>query len=696
MAETFEPANVQRPGVAQDPGVRMRPSTTLPSRIIDPMGESVARFGQEISNIADTFRALSIQRQGSDDQVALDHRNLELNKRYSAIEAEAANSPDAANPNFVNILDKRLQDTAKSLDDELSASGRFSLSAEGRRKADHDTMQMRAATARRSAVAAHNQRVTGNVNIINENVLEIARTTGSNGDIEGNLARVDASVDSLRGVLAPDKLETLRRASRSLVVESGIRGLEARGQHADARRLIDSERGYAANSGEAVIASAAAKYGIDPAYLVSTGRIESGMRNLPASGDPRRTASGVFQFTSDTAQRFGLPRDASTATLEQQADAAARLAASNKRDLTNVLGRDPTNGELYLAHFLGSGGAAKVLSANPNTPIDQLVSAEAIKQNTGILQGRTAGDITRWAEGKMISFGGGGADRFLDEATRRRLLSSVETSEMQGEQRREAARTKYLKEAGDGFMREAFSRIDKGELSSDYVEQIRPFVSPTEYKSLLSALRGENNIDDTETLIDIRDKVDSMPPDKFKELADGYLRSGKLKSATWSTYIQRNIQARRDDQPASPAKSGRQHIETSIDPGVIQDPAVSTMIRINRGNAKVEFDNWIEANPTASRSDALNVANDIIRRYQSVDFENKIKMSVGISRFFSVRTREEVTLDHVKKAREALGVEMEAGRLTPAQLVHEKRLLDNWNEILQLEARNRRNQQQKQ
>jgi hypothetical protein len=688
MAETFEPANVPRASVAQDPGVRMRPSTTLPSRIIDPIGESVFNLGREISSIADTFRALTVQRQGADDQVFLDKYQLELNKRYSAIESESANSPDTANPNYVNILDKRLQDTQKTVYDELTNSGQHTVSMEGRRKAEHAAMEMRAATARRSAIAAHNQRVTGYVNIVNENILEIGRVAGSNGDIEGNLARVDASVNSLNGVLAPDKLEALRRASRSTVVESVVQGMRARGQFDEARRLIDSERGYAANSGEAVIAAAASKYGIDPAYLVSTGRIESGMRNLPPSGDPNRTAAGVFQFTKGTARDYGLPENASTATVAQQADAAARLAASNKRVLVGALGRDPTNGELYLAHFLGAGDAAKVLSAPPGTPIEAVVGADSIKHNSGILRGRTVGDITRWAEGKMISFGGGGADRYLDDATRRRLMSAVETSQNQNEVRNEARTTKLLKEAGDGFMREAFSRIDKGELDSDFVEQIKPFVSPTEYKGLLTALRGENNVDDQEAIIDLQEKIDAENPDKFFERASDYLRNGQLKTTTFSSMIQRNRTARADDQPASPAKSGRQHIMTAIDPGAIQDATAASTIRINRGNAIQEYDNWVQANPTASREAAMGMATDIVQRYQPIPYQN-IKMGLGVSRYFGVRTRNEVTPDHVRKAYLALGEDRDNNRLSQAQLLFEKRLIDQWNEVLITEQQRR-------
>ncbi len=74
------------------------------------------------------------------------------------------------------------------------------------------------------------------------------------------------------------------------------------------------------------------------------------------------------------------------------------LTAQNQQALVQA-GFAPTAGNTYLAHFLGSGGARAVLRADPNTPISQLVSREAIAANPTILgvPGVTAGQIVQWA-----------------------------------------------------------------------------------------------------------------------------------------------------------------------------------------------------------------------------------------------------------------------------------------------------------
>jgi hypothetical protein len=74
------------------------------------------------------------------------------------------------------------------------------------------------------------------------------------------------------------------------------------------------------------------------------------------------------------------------------------LTTQNQQALVQA-GFAPTAGNTYLAHFLGSGGAQAVLRADPNTPISQLVSREAIAANPTILgvPGVTAGQIVQWA-----------------------------------------------------------------------------------------------------------------------------------------------------------------------------------------------------------------------------------------------------------------------------------------------------------
>lgn len=80
-------------------------------------------------------------------------------------------------------------------------------------------------------------------------------------------------------------------------------------------------------------------------------------------------------------------------------------AEENAGALRNA-GIAATQGNIYLAHFLGPGGAIKVLSVDPSTPVASIVGNDAVAANKSILQGKTAGQVAEWAAGKMGSASG--------------------------------------------------------------------------------------------------------------------------------------------------------------------------------------------------------------------------------------------------------------------------------------------------
>jgi hypothetical protein len=137
----------------------------------------------------------------------------------------------------------------------------------------------------------------------------------------------------------------------------------------------------------AAIQRAAERTGVDFSLLVQTARRESAMNaNARASTS---SATGLFQFIDSTwldmVRRHGAAHglgqyaqalqsggaDASTRAdilalrtdPELSACMAGELARENAATLTSQLGRAPSAGELYAAHVLGSGGAARLIQA---------------------------------------------------------------------------------------------------------------------------------------------------------------------------------------------------------------------------------------------------------------------------------------------------------------------------------------------
>jgi hypothetical protein len=79
---------------------------------------------------------------------------------------------------------------------------------------------------------------------------------------------------------------------------------------------------------------------------------------------------------------------------------AGALAERNAAELSRALGRKPTAGEVYLAHFLGAGGAKKLIALQRNNPQAPAAAAfpEAARANKSIFYGdngssRSASDV---------------------------------------------------------------------------------------------------------------------------------------------------------------------------------------------------------------------------------------------------------------------------------------------------------------
>lgn len=70
-------------------------------------------------------------------------------------------------------------------------------------------------------------------------------------------------------------------------------------------------------------------------------------------------------------------------------------------DSARALGPGRTNGDLYLAHFLGLGAARKVMRASLNDPVEPIVGAAAVEANERILRGKTCGQVRAWASNAM-------------------------------------------------------------------------------------------------------------------------------------------------------------------------------------------------------------------------------------------------------------------------------------------------------
>ncbi len=134
----------------------------------------------------------------------------------------------------------------------------------------------------------------------------------------------------------------------------------------------------------------------------------------PNAKAPTSSAGGLGQFITSTwlatvqKHRTDLAKSAGAnlaamrmgiATAALQLEILARFTEDNAQ----ALGTGFTDGDLYLAHFLGLGDARKLLRAPPGDPASSHVSAGAVTANRSILSNKSCAQVRAWAQASMVT-----------------------------------------------------------------------------------------------------------------------------------------------------------------------------------------------------------------------------------------------------------------------------------------------------
>lgn len=215
---------------------------------------------------------------------------------------------------------------------------------------------------------------------------------------------------------------------------------------------------------EAAIERASKATGVDFSFLMKTAGRESGLN--PTARASTSSAAGLFQFVEQTwlqtlkthGSKYGYARyaelitqgddgryrvngaEARRAVMDLRLDPhaaslmAGELASDHAAYLKGRVGRSPTAGELYAAHFLGPQGSAKLIEAVQSRPGASAAALfpDAAQANRSIFyrDGRAAtvsevyANLTRTAGGHEAVSGSGASDDdggFLEYASARRL-----------------------------------------------------------------------------------------------------------------------------------------------------------------------------------------------------------------------------------------------------------------------------------
>jgi hypothetical protein len=194
----------------------------------------------------------------------------------------------------------------------------------------------------------------------------------------------------------------------------------------------------------------------------------------------------------------------------------------------------------------------------------------------------------------------------IDPLQRERL---VDTAYRRAESDR-ATQEKVRKQLGDQLLSEAWSRSDKGTLDRSFVEHVRPYVSPTEYRMLLKTFRAGPEEDDPRAFTDLMDKLGS-DPQEAERLAFHYREANQISNTTMKSVLT----SARSKGPKPPYEREKERVMLMLrPPPMATDPAPYA----RQGLALQEYDDYVVSGKRTDE-DLRKKADEVVKKYSLIN-----------------------------------------------------------------------------
>lgn len=424
----------------------------------------------------------------------------------------------------------------------------------------------------------------------------------------------------------------------------------------------------------------------DEEYLARLAQIESG--GNPYAVNASSGARGLFQFIPSTARQYGLsdPHDPAQATA-----AARRLTADNRAYLRQQLGREPSPGELYLAHQQGAGGAAKLL-ANPTALATEVLGTEAVIQNGGA-PGMTAAQFAaKWInkfEGTApaplpvmaVAKPTTGIWEHVSDTEWTHFANQAEAADKDAMQARKAA----LREEHDELVKSGYDLVVDGALPEQWLADNRETLTASEYRLFSNAIQRQNSgaaETDRKAYLAFLDRAakdddqDAVQDDAVAAYGDGHMSKtdfNKVMSLSRATTKHRAAKPWLDDV--------RSVLSARLAPLDRDDTQQYT----RRLDGLFALDDWVEANPQATRDEVKKKANEIAKDFAGAATED-LRAGLDMPQYSTVG-RYAMSMESIALSAQKLAQAFKEGKIGEEELNREAALLKRWKSVLDEEAR---------
>lgn len=462
------------------------------SNIWDKVGETIdkAITGGTIENQISTLEArlAQLDRMRGGLGGLFDYRNnaetADVQRQLGALRAEQSRRQEQSARVAAATRNRDVMDLARSLDPAQRELQDTQNAVEKLRRAISDPVKFGLDNGQLGQIQAQFERLQNVTRSMREDMEKFGSVAAGNAVRAAQNANANVGLNSVDKAIAErnqklqadlraqgwDNLPTREEANRQFAERARAPGLDvpelaALQAEREARLKVIAERDAYVTVAQTEIDTirktaeeAAKRTAVSGDFISAMINVES--RGNASIKNPNSSATGLGQFISETWLRLfpkvfperaaGMSRDEILARRTDRDDSIAliKLNAEENRRALERANLPTTNGNQYLAWFLGAPSAVKTLRADPSTPISSLVSSDAITSNRKVLEGKTAGQVIDWAD-RTINKNAPGVRNTEREAAV--LRSQVTLTEQTAEA--EARRTKVQELLNDAITR---------------------------------------------------------------------------------------------------------------------------------------------------------------------------------------------------------------------------------------------------
>ena len=235
----------------------------------------------------------------------------------------------------------------------------------------------------------------------------------------------------------------------------------------------------------------------------------------------------------------------------------------------------------------------------------------------------------------------------------------------------QATLEKAWKAKGEEMMKDNWDLLTANRLTSERVKETRPYVSDSEYRSLLRAIEEKKQgsvKDDQNALADlVRIRELENDPERAIQQAFIYQKNGRIKSETLNSFVSGARAVSRQEGPRTEFERGRAFIAGNLDPGpMVQDPAAKARFAL----AIREYEDFA-AGGKRTDTELRDRQNDVVKKYQIINMQDLVGRTS-----ISGRQEPRSVLDQINAASVKLAQDLARKKITKDQFDKEAQKLN--------------------